>query len=114
MQKILTDKTDAPGILLLQEDVDLADQQLIRSLEKINQSGKAFHLWVDCAGLKCLKTMGFCHFINQLLLLRHRAAHITLLNLSPQHQALLKLFNLNAFFTIVHDIKEIDQLVQAS
>jgi anti-anti-sigma regulatory factor len=113
MQKIITEKIGEKTIILLQEDVDAADHRLIRRLQSPRQS-QNYHLWIDCSSLKCIKTHGFCHFINQLLLLKSERVSITLLHLSKQQQHLLNVLQVASFFTVVPDLEEAYQLVQAS
>lgn len=114
MQKIITEKIGQKTIVLLQENLDATDVRLTRQLQHHRQPYQEVHIWVDCSALACLKSLGFCYFINQLLLLKAQDAHIMLLNLSKHDQHLLSLLKLDGLFTLVPNFEEAYQLVQAT
>ncbi|WP_210486067.1 hypothetical protein [Rufibacter aurantiacus] len=113
MQRIITEKIGEKVIIVLQQDLDASDQRLLRRLQGTRQGGQV-NIWVDCASLKCIKSLGFCHFVNQLLLLKVYEVNITLLNLSRQQRQILQLLRVEPFFSVVPDFEEAYHLVQAS
>ncbi|WP_066835761.1 hypothetical protein [Rufibacter ruber] len=113
MQKIITEKIGDKLIVLLQGDVNAADVRLSRRLQPPRTAPLECHLWIDCASIQCVKTHGFCHFINQLLLLKSPQVKITLLNMSPLHQKLLQAMHLTSFFSVLPDFEEAYHMVQA-
>ncbi|WP_181304025.1 STAS domain-containing protein [Rufibacter sp. XAAS-G3-1] len=114
MQKIITEKIGGKVILLLQEDLDTADQRLTRCLPSLCQAAPELSVWIDCSSLECIKAYGFCHFVNQLLVLKSYGISVTLLHLSRQQQQLLRLLQVDALVAVVPDVAEAYQLAQAS
>ncbi|WP_205499911.1 hypothetical protein [Rufibacter psychrotolerans] len=100
MQKIKVEEIAGKLVVLLQDDVDAADQRLALLWQRPGQ----YHLWVDCAHLACVQRLGFGHFISQLLLLRKVVEKITLLNLSQKQHRLVALLQLSQFFSVVPQV----------
>ncbi|MFB9864588.1 hypothetical protein [Rufibacter immobilis] len=114
MQRIITEKIGDKQIILLQGNVDAADHRLFRRFQSPRNLHQEYRLWIDCTDLECIKDYGFCHFVNQLLLLRNSKASITLMHLSTQQRQLLRLLKLDSVFTVVDELKDAYQLVMAS
>ncbi|ALI99974.1 STAS domain-containing protein [Rufibacter tibetensis] len=114
MQKIITEKIGGKVIILLQDDLDASDQRLTRRWQSPRQANQEYFVWIDCSSLNCVKSLGFSHFVSQLLLLKQAQANITLLNLSNHQQELLRLLRVEHLFTVVPDFEKAYQLVQAS
>ena len=114
MQKIITEKIGEKVVILLQEDLDASDLRLTRLWQSPQQPSQEFSVWIDCSSLECIKDLGFCHFVNQLLLLKNAQANITLLNLTAQQQQLLQRLQVAHLFTVVPDVEVAYQMLQAS
>ncbi|MBC3541033.1 hypothetical protein ACFSC6_17095 [Rufibacter sediminis] len=87
MQKISTEQIGEKIIILLQGDLDAADQRLNRLFVNPSPADQELGLWIDCSSLECIKTFGVCHFISQLLVLKSMGANIRLLRVGKQHNA---------------------------
>jgi anti-anti-sigma regulatory factor len=59
------------------------------------------HLVVDCASLKCLRTLGVSHVISQLLVLHKSGAIVWLRNVDPLLHRCLHLLRLHTMFHIL-------------
>ncbi|KAA3436886.1 hypothetical protein [Rufibacter hautae] len=105
MQKIITEERGDNLVILLQNDLDASDQQLAHQLQRTRHGGH-LSILVDCASLECIKTLGFCHFVNQLLLLKVYEVDIALLNLSQKQQHILRLLQVEPFFHVIPDLGE--------
>ncbi|AMM51791.1 hypothetical protein TH61_12220 [Rufibacter sp. DG15C] len=99
MQKIITENIGDKVIVLLQGDVDTCDKRLSRRLLSVRQKHKEGHVWVDCDTVECIRQLGMCHFINQLLVLRNQQLHVVLVNPNQLMQHALKACRLDAYFS---------------
>jgi anti-anti-sigma factor len=112
MQKIITEKIGDKVIIVLQGDVDASDARLSRRLTSRQGKHLQYAIWIDCSAIECIKTLGFCHFLNQLLLLKKLNASVTLLDVAERPRSMLHLLHLDSVFTLVPTFEEAYQLVQ--
>lgn len=85
-------------ILLVEDELDVADEVLLQQIRQITAEKRECHVWVDCSRMQCIRTRGFCHFINQLLLLRRQHLSVLLLNPSVQLLNILSQLRLKPLF----------------
>lgn len=75
-------------------------KQWINTLTK-QQALSGLQLVVDCATLKCLRTMGVSHVISQLLVLHKSGTTVWLRNVDPLLHRCLHLLRLHSMFHIL-------------
>ena len=106
MQKVITETIGGKRIILLQGDVDTSDQRLSRRLQSIRQQEKECHVWVDCGSIACIRLLGMCHFINQLLMLRDQKTHVLLVQPEEHLKKALALCRVDSFFTFTPSLEQ--------
>ncbi|QHL89223.1 hypothetical protein GU926_18015 [Nibribacter ruber] len=106
MQRIISQTVNDKKIILLQGDVDTCDQRLSRRLQSVQRQGKECHVWIDCGSVECIRQLGVCHFINQLLVLRNTNPHIVLVQPDPVLQQALAVCKVDGLFTCIPSLEQ--------
>jgi hypothetical protein len=89
---------ESPTASSAMTDVNLDEVDAVQRAGALSQK-PTFH--VDCARLKCQRTLGVAHVVSQLLLLRRAGATVWLRNVNAPLRHCLRVLNLARFFRLV-------------